>query len=170
MPSRPLARADLITGLFFVAFGFAVGLASYTMPRLEERMIDPWTAPGLVPGLLGVIIAVLGAAMALRSLLAGALQAAAAEDADPEETRSGRKRLLMCLVLCFAYALGLVGRMPFWLATGLFVFAFVAIFEWRAGDDGRARGGKLAAALALAVAAAIGIPYLFETIFLVRLP
>lgn len=170
MQARPHARADLITGLVFVALGFAVGIESYNMPRLEERSIDPWTAPGLVPGLLGIVIAVLGGAMALRSIAAGATRASASGDTDAAEMRSARTRLLLCLALCLGYALVLVGRAPFWLATGLFVFAFVTIFEWRSDDDSRVRMGKLAAAFALSVAASLAIPYLFETLFLVRLP
>lgn len=153
-----------------LTLGFAVGVESYNMPRLEERSINPWTAPGLVPGMLGIIIAVLGAAMALRSIYAGAIGAPAAVDPDAAETRSGWARFILCLALCLCYALVLVGHAPFWLATGLFVFTFVAAFEWRREDDRRARAGKLAIAVALAAAAALAIPFLFEKLFLVRLP
>lgn len=171
MQARPLARADLITGLVLVAFGVAVLAESYGMPRLEERNIDPWTAPGLVPGMLGIIIALLGAVLTLRSFLAGALRPRVPLPADDAaEARASRARLLLCATLCLAYALLLVGRAPFWLATGLFVFAFIAVFEWRRGDDIRPRARKLTVAGVLAVAAMLAIPYLFERLFLVRLP
>ena len=169
MQTRPLARADLITGLVLLALGLAVLVESYNMPRLEERSIDPWTVPGLMPGMLGIVIAVLGGAMVLRSAIGG-LMGGADDAADAAEVRGARFRFILCLALCLGYALVLVGRAPFWLATGIFVFAFVAAFEWRPVDGGRARAGKLAVAGALGVATAIAIPFLFEQLFLVRLP
>ena len=170
MQTRPLARADLVTGLVLVALGMATAVESYRMPRLEERSIDPWTAPGIVPGMLGVIIAVLGIALALRSLAVGALTARAQEGVDLIEQRAARFRFVLCLVLCLVYAIGLVGHLPFWLATALFVFTFIAAFEWKPNDAGRARAIKLAIAATIAAAAAIVVPFLFETLFLVRLP
>jgi putative tricarboxylic transport membrane protein len=64
----------------------------------------------------------------------------------------------------------LVGHTPFWFATGLFVLAFILLFEWQPGEDRSARGRKLAFATGIAVLAAVVIPYMFETLFLVRLP
>ena len=52
MQTRPLVRADLVTGVILAAFGLAAVVESYGMPRLAERNINPWTAPGVVPGLL----------------------------------------------------------------------------------------------------------------------
>lgn len=171
MQTRPLARADLITGIVLVVFGLAVLAESYAMPRLEERSINPWTVPGLVPGMLGFVIAALGGVLALRSLFAGALRPRAALALEEvAEARASMARLLLCLTLCLGYALLLVGRIPFWIATGFFVFAFVAVFEWRRDDAARIRFGKLAVAGTLAVAAMLAIPYLFEHLFLVRLP
>ena len=171
MQTRPFARADLITGVVLLAFGLLVLAESYGMPRLEERRINPWTVPGLVPGMLGVIIAVLGGVLALRSAFAGAFRPRASLTAEEAaERRANARGLFLCGALCFLYAVGLVGRVPFWLATGLFVFAFIAVFEWRAGDGGRTRRNNLLAALAIAAASALVIPYFFEHIFLVRLP
>lgn len=170
MHQRPLARADLVTGLVLTALGAVTAVESYRMPRLEERSIDPWTAPGIVPGMLGFIIAVLGIALALRSVAAGALTIKTASDIDAGETRAARFRFVLCLALCLIYAIGLVGHTPFWLATGAFVFVFIAAFEWRASDDGRARAIKLAIAAVIAIATAVVVPFVFETLFLVRLP
>jgi hypothetical protein len=171
MQTRPLARADLITGIILVVFGLAVLAESIGMPRFEERHINPWTIPGLVPGMLGIVIAILGAVVALRSLLGGALRPRAQLSAEEAvETRAAIVRFSICAGLCLVYALALVGRAPFWIATGLFVFAFVAIFEWRTGDEAGPRLIKLAIAAALAIAAMLAIPYLFEHLFLVRLP
>jgi hypothetical protein len=171
MHTRPLARADLITGVVLVAFGFAVVAESYGMPRLSERNINPWTVPGLVPGLLGVVLAILGAILALRSLLADALhQRQSLSEAECAEARASTQRLVLCTLLCLVYAIVLVGRLPFWLASGLFVFTFISAFEWRTDDAPPSRRRKLAAAAAIAIIAAIAISYLFQTLFLVRLP
>jgi putative tricarboxylic transport membrane protein len=171
METRPLVRADLVAGVVLLVFGLAVLAEAWGMPRLEERNINPWTAPGIVPGMLGIIIAVCGAVLALRSLAAGALHARSGNT--PEETAEARAslwRLAICAALCVGYAVVLVGRLPFWLATAAFVFAFVAAFEWSGDDGGAARVRKLVAAAAVAAATAIVIPYSFEYLFLVRLP
>ena len=169
METRPLARADLITGAVFAALGIAVFVESWNMPRLEERSINPWTVPGLVPGLLGVIIAVLGVILAARSVLAGGM-GPVPTDTDPAEARAGRYRFWLCLILCLVYAVLLVGRLPFWLATVIFVFAFIAAFEWRRDDPPRSRTVKVAIAGVIAVLCAVIISYSFEYLFLVRLP
>lgn len=172
MQERQLIRADLVTGLVLVAFGLGILMEAIGMPRFETRRINPWTVPGLVPGFLAVIIAALGVALALRSVFPAALRAPAPEPAADElaDIRAARLRLFTCFGICLIYAVGLVGRIPFWLATGLFVFAFVAAFEWRWGDTPSGRARKLGIAAILAGAAAILVPLLFERLFLVRLP
>lgn len=171
MQTRPLVRADLITGVVLLAFGLAALAESWGMPRLEERNINPWTAPGIVPGMLGIIIAVLGGALALRSLAAGALQAQSPiSPSESSEARASYRRLALCGMLCFVYAVLMVGHMPFLPATGIFVFVFIAAFEWDSGDTSAARLRKLAAAAAIAITSAVVISYSFEKLFLVRLP
>lgn len=170
METRPLVRADLITGVVLLVFGLAVVAESYGMPRLEERNINPWTAPGIVPGMLGIIITLLGAVLALRSV--GGWRAARSVQSAEEkaESRASLARLALCAALCIIYAVFFVGRIPFWLACWLFVFAFIAAFEWAPGDAASARIRKLAIAAAVATATALVVPYVFETLFLVRLP
>lgn len=75
-------------------------------------------------------------------------------------------RTLVTLGVCLGYALGLVGRVPFWLATGLFVLAFVGWFGFERARP--ARSVAIAAATALVTSAAVTL--LFERVFLVRLP
>jgi hypothetical protein len=170
METRPLLRADLITGVVLLVFGLAVVAESYGMPRLEERNINPWTAPGIVPGMLGIVIALLGAVLALRS--AGGWRAVQTPQTLEErsESRASVVRLALCAALCVIYAVLFVGRIPFWLASWLFVFAFIAAFEWTSGDAMPACVRKLAIAAAVATAVALVVPYVFETLFLVRLP
>ncbi len=170
MNERTLVRADLVTGVVLVALGLAVIAESLAMPRFELRRINPWTVPGLVPGLVGVVLAVLGAVLALRSALDPGLRPPTATGEADADRGAALLRLAGCLGLCLVYAIWMVGALPFWLATGVFVFAFIVIFEWRPGDGWRRRAGKLGAALLVAIGAALAITLLFERLFLVRLP
>jgi putative tricarboxylic transport membrane protein len=80
------------------------------------------------------------------------------------------RRLLLSIVLCLAYAGGLIGRLPFWLATFLFVAGFVILFEWPLAADRSDRLRRVAWAVLLAAAISAATSFVFQEIFLVRLP
>jgi putative tricarboxylic transport membrane protein len=146
--------SDLVQGVVWTLGGGAIVYASWTMDRLERHGATLYTAPGLVPGLLGLVLLLLGIALALRALRAGISWR-------PLPIAWGNTPLV--LALCLAYAIGLVGRMPFWLATFVFVTAFVAIFEYPARP-------RMALAPVYGAATSLLVTYLFETVFFVRLP
>ena len=143
-------RSDVVQGAAWALGGGVIVYASWTMDRLERLGAPGFTAPGLVPGLLGLVILVLGVVLALRKRTAAG-------------TRFEIGNTPLVLVLCLGYAVGLVGRMPFWLATFVFVSAFVAIFEY---PERR----RMALAPVYGAATTLAVTYLFETVFLVRLP
>jgi hypothetical protein len=161
------ARADLIGGAVWIALGGAIAVLSWNMDRLAQLGINPYTVPGLVPGMLGAGLVALGALLAARAIRAGALGALSAPFA---LDRVGMRRLLLTGAICIGYAVLLLGRMPFWLATAVFVFAFIAAFDFA---DRRAQG-QLARGAAIALVAAILtgviVMFVFEDLFLVRLP
>jgi hypothetical protein len=168
---RPAPRADLAWSLLWMAVGAAIFYGGFTMERLERQHINPYTAPGLVPALLGIGIAILGAILLVRSVRRGGLT-----DGAMATGTASMQRLLVSLALCLLYAAGLVGRtllgvhVPFWLATALFVFATILVFEW---PDRKARGrlGRgIAVAAACAIGTAAGVTFVFQEVFLVRLP
>lgn len=78
------------------------------------------------------------------------------------------RQLGTAALLGVLYAGVLVGRLPFWMASALFVFAFTAAFEWSVGPVGRLRRLVEAAVLGLAIGGIVTL--VFERIFLVRLP
>jgi len=167
MPGR---RADLLFGLVLVALGIAVAFESWRMPRLTELGVHPMTAPGLVPGLLGLVTALLGGILTTRSVRTqgGVPEGKIGTESQDFSRQAGR--FALTLVLCLAYAVVLVGRVEFWLATGLFVFAFILLFEWSGERDtsGHVRAVVFAGVQAVVVAALVTV--VFERIFLVRLP
>jgi len=159
-------KTDFWAGLVIAVVGLAFAIGSWRMPRLEERGINPLTAPGIVPGILGVALFVLGLVLALRRY-------------DPRHGRiglrgiigsgAGRRSLGIALLLNVIFALVLVGRAPFWLATFAYLAGFMGLFGLAEAAPG---AWKKRAALVLVVSAAVtaGIVYLFEALFLVRLP
>lgn len=163
-----MVKADFVTGLVLIALGIATVVASLQMPRFEELDVNPYTVPGLVPGALGVVILILGGVLFGRAARAGGwrlFERGAAAQADP-----GRRNLVLAVVLCLGYAAGLVGRVPFWLATFVFVAAFVALFEWPFARTRSERMRALAFALIFGAVVAAAVTFVFQEVFLVRLP
>lgn len=123
--SVAMSRADRITALILFVLGAAMLAGGYTMDRLEIRQIHPASIPGLVPMILGVLM----------MLCAGLLyRAAAAGSGDDERVMAGGHpgRLAATGGLCLVYAVVLVGWLPYWLATGLFVAASASSSATRA--------------------------------------
>ncbi|MEO1016373.1 MAG: tripartite tricarboxylate transporter TctB family protein [Pseudomonadota bacterium] len=163
---RP-ARADLITGLLLMVLGVAALYGGWSMDRLEIRRIHPASIPGLVPMLLGAALTVSAALLLAQAIRAGGHHAAVATTADDD---GAARRLLLALALTLGYPLLLIGRMPFEWATGIFVFAFIAMFEWPGRKNGRARVIGLLTALLQAAIVAVLVAWVFRALFLVRLP
>ena len=162
-------RVDLWTAAVFLTVAIAILYASWLMPTYREQAGQLYTAPGLVPAFYGTIVGILSLWLGARSIGRGALKRGTAT---PRTKREGYSdtRLVFASVLCLAYAVGLLGRMPFWLATAIFVFLFVLLFEWERGQAWALRARRIATAAALGVGTGWTVLYVFRDIFLVRLP
>ena len=79
-------------------------------------------------------------------------------------------RAATVMLLALIYTLGLVGTLPFWAATGLFVFAFIMVFECWLSEPRKPWLRSLLWALGLSVVTATVVTLVFERAFLVRLP
>jgi hypothetical protein len=157
------SRSDRFGGPMWVVIGAAITLGALRIDRLKAQGVEWFAAPGLLPGVLGVIIAICGVLITLRAVRAPAL----AED----EGAADWRRVGLTLLLCLGFAAGLVGHvLHFGLAAGVYLFAHITLLQWR---ERRAAGqtlrGLLVAA-AVAVGGALIVPFIFQTLFLVRLP
>lgn len=174
-------RTELIVALVLTAFGAIVVAESLRMPRFESIGGSLATAPGLVPGLLGAVLVLFGIVMAIRAVVAGGPPETPGrpilleDEVDgpsepPEPPAAGRTRLAWMLGLAVLYAGVLVGRIDFAVATFLFVFVSIVVFERPAFRSARAAATRTAIAAVIALAVAWAVPYVFERIFLVNLP
>jgi hypothetical protein len=152
-------RSDLGGGVGWMVFGLAILVASWRMDRFESMGATLYTAPGFVPAIFGFSLVLLGAVLAWRGW--SARHAAGGVEAEPLLSR----RIALMLALTLAYAAGMVGRLPFWLATSLFVAAFTAAFA-----DTLPPARRAITALASGVLTTLAVLVVFERIFLVRLP
>lgn len=157
------ARADRIAALVLFVLGMAMLWGGWSMDRLEIRQIHPASIPGLVPMLLGAVMA----------LCAGLLWLGARDPqgggAEPEGEVSW-SNAYWALALCLVYALLLVGRLPFFWATAIFVAAFAGLFGWRDAENPPSRWRIALTASVYAVLISGAISALFRYGFLVRLP
>jgi hypothetical protein len=158
------ARGDVIGGAGWMAFGAAVCVEAWRMDRFDTMGATLWTMPGFMPALVGATLMALGAALAVRGLRGapGPLGSAAGAPREPLLNR----RVGLMLALCLTYAAGLVGHVPFWLATAV----FVAAFTWLFTPAGATPLRRALAAGAAGVLTSLAVVLVFEQVFLVRLP
>jgi hypothetical protein len=158
---EPVApRTDLWIAASFLAFSAAILTFSLRMPRFAEQ--------GLVPSFYGVVIAALSLWLGWRSVQRGAL--AASSDHVRPATGNSNVRLAIATGLGLLFIVGLIGRMPFWLAVVIFVSLFITIFEWQPGLGARARAKRVAVAVLQGLLTGFLVTLVFEKLFLVRLP
>jgi uncharacterized membrane protein YfcA len=153
-----------------MVFGAAVLIGSLRMDRLEKQDINPYTAPGLLPGLLGIVTMLLGFLLALRSWRR---RAAHPDEARPATSSAVKKRILLVIVLCVGFGVGLVGHgLPYWAAAAIFVsIAILCLQHVQRQAAGQSLGlAAIAKAVAIGLGAGIVITLVFQELFLVHLP
>ena len=162
-------RADLLGGIGWIAFGLAIVAGALAMDRFESVGATLHTMPGLVPGLLGAVIALLGLVLSVRAIRAGAIGGLSSSWSPDARRRASMKRASVATVLALVYTLGLVGHVWFPLATALFVFAFIMVFDVSPEKPRPLKRRALIAAV-VAIATSAIVSLVFEQVFLVRLP
>lgn len=170
-------RGEWLGVAFWAALGTTVFVAGWRMDRLAHQGIAPWSAPGLLPAVVGALMVAFALVLALQTWREReegpdrpAAPAAPSEPARGDEAGSWRGSLLAA-VLCVLFAGVALGHgWPFRVEAALFILGFTALFSWRHWRaEGRVARG-LAQTAAVAAGAALAISWLFESVFLVRLP
>ena len=171
MEERNMPRADFITSIGMIAFGIIVLVLSIQMPRFEDQGVNRFSVPGIVPGFLGSIIAVLGLVLFIRSIIRkgyklGLDGAAIGRFFKAEMT----KRFAVTILVSVAYGWGLIGRINYEVATAIYIFAFIVIFDvkWRQGIKTQWKKILIAFVIAMLVGGTVGTT--FRRLFLVNLP
>ncbi|MGQ9647277.1 MAG: tripartite tricarboxylate transporter TctB family protein [Thermodesulfobacteriota bacterium] len=166
-----MVRADFLTGIGLISLSLYVIFESWRMPRLEHLKIHPLSVPGIVPAFIGMVLLIFGGVLVIRSVRRGGHRLGVSYKGFRRLLGNpGHQRLLLTAVLCIGYAGFLIGTFPYWLATGLFIFVFMILFEWEPGMN-IARWRKcLTAAALIAFFSSAAITLIFERLFLVALP
>ncbi|MGI9536398.1 MAG: tripartite tricarboxylate transporter TctB family protein [Desulfocapsaceae bacterium] len=165
-----MVKKDFITSIVLIVFSISVIVSSYTMPRLERRGIDPFSAPGVVPGMIGLILLCLALILFVRSVRRGGYLLFS-QPVDPQSGHRGAaQRVTLTLVISLIYAIGLLGRIDYTLATLLYIFSFIFLFEYRWGLPFKSQKKVVVFALLQALVAAVLISLVFRKLFLVDLP
>lgn len=157
------AIADRLTAAVLFALGAGMAWGGYAMDRLEIRQIHPASIPGLVP-------MILGAAMMLCALLL-ARGARDVHEAGAAEVSGGSWRDFAFTGIWGAvFALGLVSRVPFAVATAIYIAVFAGWFLLPRAQGTAGRVKTLLFVCLFAIAVSTAISTLFRYGFLVRLP
>ena len=159
--------AERIFALVLLVIGLAALYGGWSMDRLAMRQIHPASIPGLVPMILGGLLSV---AAIIFFISVPRSEAGAPTASEGQDRGVGTQRdFFVALVLCLVYALGLVSRVPFFVATAMFIGAFVLLLS-EPKDGTRFALRSLASAAAFGIISSGAIALLFRYAFLVRLP
>ncbi|MEM7693133.1 MAG: hypothetical protein AAF318_01670 [Pseudomonadota bacterium] len=179
-----MAKADFITAIIFLCLGGYMIAEGLSLPG-AGGFIEKGGEPGRVPIFLGSAIIASAIVLLLRAIARGGARLTLTLPQNPD-VRAGLIRAIATALGCTFYGIGLLGAplfgldLPYALATGLFIFAFIVIAEWPEAGSQRL-AGLLPATVApkawlmltaglQAVLTAVAVAYLFEQQFLVRLP
>lgn len=167
-----LRSPDLGVALVWALAGALIAIAAWRMDRLTHQGINPWSAPGLLPGVVGGLMVILAACLALRRpAAAAAVDRGSDGEPDAGTPASSAWRTVTAAALCIAFAGFGTGRgLPFAAVAATFIFVFTTVFSWSQWQAGTRQARGLALTLVIAVIAAQAIAWLFEQVFLVRLP
>jgi putative tricarboxylic transport membrane protein len=172
MADQKMVKKDFITSIILISFSVSVIVMSYTMPRLERRGIDPFSVPGVVPGLLGAVLLILALILFVRSIRQGGYRilpgGGGTATSAPAQGAAGR--VLLTLAISLVYAIVLLGRYDYTLSTGLYIFTFICLFEYRKELGLSAQKKMFLTATIQAVVSAVLVTLVFQKLFLVDLP
>ena len=166
-----MAKADFLTGIVLICLSLYVIIESWQMPRLAHLKVHPLSVPGIVPAFIGTVLLLFGTVLVIRSVRRGGHRLRFSHEGLRRFlSKPGNQHLLLTAMLTIGYAGFLIGFLPYWLATGLFIFVFVVLFEWEQGMNVVQWRRCLISAGIIAAVSSAAVTWVFERLFLVTLP
>lgn len=153
------SRSDLWGGFCWIVVGAFILIESIRMERFDNMGATLYTYPGFVPGVISSVILLLGVVMIFRGLKS---KVAADADAEPLVNR----RFLISLLCMLVFSLILLSHAHFLVATALFVGTFTFLFA----NEDTPLSKRLISACLNGVISSCVVYFLFQEVFLVRLP
>lgn len=171
MEEQRMPKADFVTSILLMIFSLAIVILSIRMPRMQELGANPYSAPGIVPGFLGVIIFCLSLTLFIKAVLKNGHKIDLNQNTFVTFFHDqATLRVLLTLAISLIYGVGLLGNIPYILATFLYVTVFIMLFEYRL-DQALARQKKtILFAIIQAILVTAGVAIVFRYLFLVNLP
>lgn len=165
-------KADIRSGILIILVGVSFLLSSLRMPW-SIYGYEWFACPGFVPSILSSILIILGAILFMREF-SGKHRNKVDADSTPDDktphsetlpkathwTDNPTYRVMLVMGLCAAYVFLLLGRIPYWLSTTVFVSAFIFLFK----------GASLVKSVAIGALTSIVVIFVFYKIFVVFLP
>lgn len=172
MDDSKMTRKDFIASIFLMVFSITIIVLSYTMPRLEQRGIDPFSAPGVVPGMIGAVLLCLALILLIRSIRNGGYRIFQKEKSAPEDHRQqgAVTRVSLTLIVSMIYAIFFLGRLNYSISTGIYIFTFICLFEIKPKQPLRDQKKTILIAVIQAIVASVLITLVFQKLFLIDLP
>ena len=138
---------------------------------MEEVGANPYSAPGIVPGFLGVILFCLSNILLVRSIrqdghsLGLTWQRVLAFLKDESSIR-----VFLTLIISGIYGIGLLGNVPYLLATFVYVMVFIILFEYSFHQKLNEQVKIVFFSFVQALLTAGTVAAVFRYLFLVKLP
>jgi putative tricarboxylic transport membrane protein len=171
MQEKNMPKADFLTGIGLFLFSSAILILSLQMPRYKGLGVEPYSVPGIVPGILGGILLIMSIILLIRSIVRkGYRLGLSAQVIKNYMMDESTRNFLITLILCVVYGVFVLRRIPYALATGLFIFFFVFIFEFRAKESILSQKGTILFSFIEALFVSAGVTLIFRYLFLVDLP
>jgi len=169
-------RGEWLGVAFWAGLGTSLFVAGWRMDRLSHQGIAPWSAPGLLPAVVGALMVAFALVLAVQAWrdaqrAQGHAHGPGVVEASPPAESTSWRGSALATVLCVLFAGASLGRgWPFQVEAAGFILVFTTLFRWREWRaEGRVARG-LAQTAVIAVVASMAISWLFESVFLVRLP
>lgn len=165
LPRKSLRRADIPVSTGMILLGAGVIFAASRMPwrsTLTGGDAQWFLSPGLFPTVVGVLLIVFSLRVLLTAIKEGGTEGLVPSTIAWLRGVGGNHRLhraaLITALMAVYIFLG-IGRLPFLVASSLFLFVTIALFWWR-----QAEGGLIRTVLITALVAG-GLPFLLSSVF-----